>query len=123
MAEFATADDVATRLGRSLTAAEVLFCQAVIEDVTGLICDAVGEPRTWADSLSPVPGTLRTLCIEKTLRAVTQNRAHRSSVDASSASAAGPQGRDDRLRHDRVQTLRLDAEVIDAFDDRLMKRI
>jgi hypothetical protein len=65
---FATADDVATRLGRALTSAEEAFAEAVIAQVTGLIADAVDRDIDWADALDPVPQTLSSLCIEKVVR-------------------------------------------------------
>lgn len=65
---FATPDDVATRLGRELTAAEETFAAGVIADVTGLIADAVDKDGEWAEALDPVPQTLKSLCVEKVVR-------------------------------------------------------
>jgi len=64
---FATADDVAARLGRALTAAEETLVDAVVEQVTDLIADAVGEDADWAADLSPVPAVLTAICVEKAI--------------------------------------------------------
>jgi hypothetical protein len=64
---FATAADVAIRLGRALTTAEEAMVDQVIEEVTGLIVEAVGRDAAWAEDLDPVPATLRSLCIEKAI--------------------------------------------------------
>lgn len=63
----ATAEDVATRLGRSLTAAEEALSEQVIAGVTGLITDAVDEDSAWADGLDPVPSFYHELCVQKTI--------------------------------------------------------
>lgn len=62
---FATSIDVADRLGRPLTVDEMTQADAVIAAVTDLIADAVGKSNAWAATLTPVPGTLKTLCVEK----------------------------------------------------------
>lgn len=67
---FATDDDVATRLGRVLTSAEEAQATAVIATVTGLIADAAGRDGDWATALSPVPETLKALCVEKAVGAI-----------------------------------------------------
>lgn len=67
---FATTTDVATRLGRDLTAAETDAAELVIEVVTGLIAEAVNRDSDWATALDPVPATLRLLCIEKAVSAI-----------------------------------------------------
>lgn len=64
---FATTDDVATRLGRALTGAEAAMAEQVIESVTAQIADAVNHDLTWAEDLDPVPGVLKTLCVEKVI--------------------------------------------------------
>jgi hypothetical protein len=64
---FATSDDVATRLGRDLTQAEVDMVDLVIEIVTGLIADAAGQTAAWAAALTPVPAYYKALCIEKAI--------------------------------------------------------
>jgi hypothetical protein len=63
----ATADDIATRLGRALTAAERAFAEQTIATVTGLIADAVSRDVAWADALDPVPPSLKGLCVEKVI--------------------------------------------------------
>lgn len=64
---FATPADVATRLGRALSAAEQVLATQVIESVTGQIADAVDRDAAWAAALDPVPKTLKTLCVEKVI--------------------------------------------------------
>ena len=64
---FATAEDVGIRLGRDLDAAEQAMVEMVIEQVTGLIIEAVCRDDDWAADLAPVPSTLKLLCIEKAL--------------------------------------------------------
>ena len=67
MAAFATSDDVAVRLGRDLTDAEADFADAVIEDVTNLIAEELGEDEDWATALDPVPRRFKTVCVEKVI--------------------------------------------------------
>lgn len=67
---FADAADVGIRLGRALTDEETATAELIIELVEGLIADAVGENAAWVTGLSPVPGVLRVLCIEKAVAAI-----------------------------------------------------
>lgn len=67
---FATKEEVAARLARSLTTAEENAVDLVIELVQGSIADLVGEGATWADELDPVPAYYRALCIEKAIGAI-----------------------------------------------------
>lgn len=69
-AGFATADDVAARLGRELADNEQDQATLVIAIVTGLITDVVSEDAEWATDLDPVPTTYRALCIEKAVSAL-----------------------------------------------------
>jgi hypothetical protein len=64
---FATAADVATRLGRNLTTEESAMAEQVIESVTAQIVDAVDRDLDWAAALDPVPGLLKSLCVEKVI--------------------------------------------------------
>jgi hypothetical protein len=64
---FATSDDVATRLGRDLTAAETAMAEQVIDMVTGLIVDEVDRDLAWATALDPVPAVLKALCVDKVI--------------------------------------------------------
>jgi hypothetical protein len=64
---FATSDDVATRLGRDLTAAETAMAEQVIDMVTGLIVDEVDRDLAWATALDPVPVVLKALCVDKVI--------------------------------------------------------
>ena len=67
---FATYTDVANRLLRTLTSAEQTAATAVIADVTTQIADEVGRDAAWAAALSPVPGYLKAICIEKAISAI-----------------------------------------------------
>lgn len=62
---FATADDVAARLGRNLTDAETTASENLIGTVQALIIDAVDRDSEWADALDPVPGVLKGIVVEK----------------------------------------------------------
>lgn len=64
---FATTEDVAVRLGRTLTDPEDDLVEQVIADVTGLIAEAVGKDAAWAAALDPVPSTFKALCVEKAI--------------------------------------------------------
>lgn len=64
---FATTDDIELRLGREITAEEAAMAEQVIEAVTAQIVDAVDRDADWAENLDPVPGLLKTLCIEKVI--------------------------------------------------------
>lgn len=66
---YATADDVAARLGRDLTADETTQAEAVLDIVAGLIADAVAKDGdAWV--ADPVPTTLMLLSIEKAISAL-----------------------------------------------------
>lgn len=64
----ATADDVATRLGRILTTAEEASAELVIEVVTGLLADATSKTSAQLDTLA-LPA-LRLIVIEKAVSAI-----------------------------------------------------
>jgi hypothetical protein len=61
---FATAEDVATRLGRSLTPTEAATAEMLLAGATAVIADAAGKSDQWADSLEPVPQILSQLAVE-----------------------------------------------------------
>lgn len=65
---FATTSDIATRLGRSLTAAEAAMAQQVIDLVTGMIVTAAGQDDAWAAGLDPIPAYYKALCIDRVMR-------------------------------------------------------
>jgi len=92
---FATANDVAIRLGRALTAAEAAMVNLVIEEVTGLIAEVVDKDAAWAAALSPVPTTLRALCIEKALAIGSNPNGLRSSSESLGAYEQTKSFRDD----------------------------
>lgn len=73
---FATYSDVEARLARALTAAEQTAATAVIASVTGLITEECGKADVtdWADDLNPVPETLKSLCVEKAIAAISNPR-------------------------------------------------
>lgn len=64
---FATAEDIAARLGRDLTPEEIVTAQMLCEGATSLIALEVSKTDAWADALiaaGTVPRVLRMLCIE-----------------------------------------------------------
>lgn len=69
---FATADDVATRLGRSLTDAEEAIATDAISVVEGQIIDEVDRDAAWATALDPVPLVLKALCVGKAINAISR---------------------------------------------------
>lgn len=106
MPAFATADEVETRRGRTLSTAERATATAVIEAVTGLIAEAVGQDEEWAADLiaaseeeggKAIPRTLRQLCVEKAIATIANpdNVASESkTLGAFSHSATYPRGAD-----------------------------
>ncbi len=66
---FCSPDDIATRVGRDLTASELETVAQLCELATTEISAAAGKDDTWAADLDPVPGYLRTLAIELVMRA------------------------------------------------------
>lgn len=95
---FATAQDVATRMGRELTAAEEAQAEFVIATVQGLLVETVSKDAVWADALDPVPLALRAICVEKA-RAVLANptniASQTESLGAWSHSETFPRSQDD----------------------------
>lgn len=71
MAPWASADEVGTRLKRTLDDDEVAQVELVIEGVTGLVAAAVDKSDDWAADLDPVPAALRMLVIEKAVQVAT----------------------------------------------------
>lgn len=67
---FASTDDVADRLGRTLSTGEQTSVELLLELAQGVIAAAAGEDDDWAAALTPVPSVLRALTIELTVRAL-----------------------------------------------------
>jgi hypothetical protein len=65
VADFATVDDIAVRLGRTLTEAEANLSEQVIELTSGMIRDAAGQDADWDPT--PVPALFTAICIDKVL--------------------------------------------------------
>lgn len=62
---FATADELAARLGRSsLSTAEEAQAELLLQLATGLVAEAAGEDDDWARDLFPVPTLVKTITIE-----------------------------------------------------------
>lgn len=94
---FATTQDVADRMARTLSDAEDAAAELVIEVVTGLIATEAGQNAAWADELEPVPAYLRALCIEKATGVIanTENLANYSrTLGAYSESKTFPRSTD-----------------------------
>lgn len=68
MADFASTDDVAARLGRALTEGETTNATAVLAGVAGLIRSEAGKAADWDPD--PIPAYLRELSIEKAIAAL-----------------------------------------------------
>lgn len=72
MANFATRNELAVRLGRNndteLTTAQQAQADLLLTLATGLVTDAVGKTTTWADALAPVPVVLRAVTLEMVAR-------------------------------------------------------
>jgi hypothetical protein len=69
-AQFATADDVAARLGRELTAGETATVDYLLTMASAIIAEAAGKDDGWVVTLNPVPQLLRGLSVELTVRAL-----------------------------------------------------
>lgn len=67
---FADATDVATRLGRDLTADEAAQATYLAELATALIAAACDKTDAWAAALSPVPTILSLFCVELVARSM-----------------------------------------------------
>lgn len=67
---FATADDIASRLGRALGVSETAPVDLLLELATGAIAAAADRDDDWAAALSPVPTMLKAICIELVVRAL-----------------------------------------------------
>lgn len=65
---FATVDDVATRLGRTLSTEEQGTVGGLLATAAVVIADAAGHDDGWAESLTTVPKMLKLLSIELATR-------------------------------------------------------
>lgn len=54
-------------MGVTLTSAQQAQATAVIAMVEDLIAEAAYEDSDWADALTPVPATLKNICVEKAI--------------------------------------------------------
>jgi hypothetical protein len=68
---FATAQDVAARLGRDITEAEETMADLLLDGATAIIAVECGRDDEWADELHPVPGVLKIVCVEVAARSMT----------------------------------------------------
>lgn len=75
---FATVDELALRLGTTLTDTQAATGRMLLEMATGLIIEAVDKTDAWAATLDPIPRYLRAVCLEAVAR-VSQNPAGVSS--------------------------------------------
>lgn len=65
---FATSDDVAARLGRTLTAEEQAMVPDLLEAATALVAEAAGQTEEWATELDPVPVLLKVVTVGAVVR-------------------------------------------------------
>lgn len=86
MADFATLNDLAIRLGRvtsgDLTTAQTAQGNMLLTIATDLIIDAVDRDRDWAAGLVEVPVVLRAVCLEVCARVMTNPAGVRSENEA-----------------------------------------
>jgi hypothetical protein len=68
---FASAEDVATALGRDLTADEAAQVAFLLDLATGVIAAAADKSDAWAATYSPVPEILRGYAIRLALNGMT----------------------------------------------------
>lgn len=68
---FAAADDVARRLGRQLTAAEIDQVGWLLAMATDYILDAVDGDQEWGATVDPLPPVLTGVCVEMVVRVLT----------------------------------------------------
>ena len=67
---FATATEVATRQGRTFTAAETAAVTLLLDFATAAIAAAADKTDAWATALTPVPKIIKGLTIELVGRAL-----------------------------------------------------
>lgn len=67
---FAIAEDVATRLGRTLTTVEAATVDQLLDQATGTIAAAADKTDQWAAALNPVPQILWAMTIELVVRSI-----------------------------------------------------
>lgn len=91
---FATTEDIAARLGRSLTTGEESAVTLLLELATSLIVAEAKQTDAWATALDPVPGVLRTVCIEATTRALSNPQGLASLQETLGAYSSSVQFRD-----------------------------
>lgn len=92
---FATASDVAARLGRALTDAEETQAESALTALDGLIRDAVDRDADWTPD--PVPAAFKELSIQKAISVVVNPHnvaAHTKSLGAASRSETFPRAQD-----------------------------
>lgn len=65
---FATEEDIATRLGRALTATEAGQAELLLELATALIAGACGKDDAWAAAYTPTPVIVKAFCVELVAR-------------------------------------------------------
>ena len=92
---FATAEDVATRLGRSLDPTEAAKVDGMLEAATANIAAAADKNDAWAAALSPVPNVLHFLAIELVIRAMPNPGGLRSQSETLGAYQSSQAFRDD----------------------------
>jgi hypothetical protein len=65
---FATADDLAARLGRTFTAQEITQAEMLLDLASSAIAGACDKPDDWVAELAPIPPAVRVVCIEVCVR-------------------------------------------------------
>lgn len=75
---FATAEDVATRLARDLTAEQGAQAEFLLDIATAVIAGACGKDDAWAAALTPVPDLVMGMCVELVVRVMSNPTQARS---------------------------------------------
>lgn len=110
---FATAEDIATRLGEeSLSATEKGSAELLIELATAVIAEAVDQDDAWAEELAPVPTIVKALTIELVCRAMASPQGL-----ASATETLGAYSRSETYRKDLSSAL-----MLTELEERMLRR-
>lgn len=104
---FATTEDIATRLGRTLNAVEAATTSMLLDHATGLILNALGKT-----TLSPTPVVVWSVCVEAVTRVLLNPAGVRSESEtlgahSHSASFTAPMGALGALQLTQEEELRV----------------
>lgn len=110
---FATADDIATRLGEeSLSPADKASVELLIELAASVIAEAVDQGDEWTEELDPVPTIVKALTIELVCRAMASPQGL-----ASATETLGAYSRSETYRKDLSTAL-----LLTDMEERMLRR-